>query len=440
MRFGLLSALLSLACIARVAGQCGDAVEQVAVHLGASPQASLTVNWALRDGCTATQPRVEFGPAADNMTEIAAATARTYTVGSYTSPALFNATLGGLSAAQRIFYRAGDDACGWSCVASALTAPAPGVAGVRLAIFGDVGTTDNSVSTLQGVLAQHEAVPYAAGILLGDVSYADGVQPVWDDFGRMAQFISSKLPIQTLPGNHEWFDVSDHQFTAYRSRFSVPAQGDGGEDIYYSFKTGLFTVIMLAGYCPQMSSTGTQPCLAAGTEQRNWLIGTLNSVDRAVTPWVIVAFHQPFVNSNTAHSIAKEGLPMQAAIEDILYQYKVDAVFSGHVHAYERSCRQYQYKCVDTGPVYFTVGDGGNREGLAAKWVEPCPEWSVYRQATYGHGELEAVNATHARWLWRQNKDLTPGIIDEFYIVKGEQVPGAGACTTAQAIRRNATA
>ena len=50
------------------------------------------------------------------------------------------------------------------------------------------------------------------------------------------------------------------------------------------------------------------------------------------------------------------GAPMQAAIEDTLYAAKVDMVFSGHVHAYERSCRVYRYKCVADAPYYITIG------------------------------------------------------------------------------------
>lgn len=95
---------------------------------------------------------------------------------------------------------------------------------------------------------------------------------------------------------------------------------------------------------------------------------------------------------------------MQVAIEDILYNAKVDIVFSGHVHAYERSCQVYKYACTEGAPYYVTVGDGGNAEGLATPWVTPQPAWSLYRQASYGFGELTVVNATHSLWQWHQNE------------------------------------
>jgi hypothetical protein len=109
---------------------------------------------------------------------------------------------------------------------------------------------------------------------------------------------------------------------------------------------------------------------------------------------------------------------MEAAIEDTLYNAKVDLVFSGHVHAYERSCQVYKYVCTSGAPYYITIGDGGNAEGLAASWKTPQPSWSMFRQASYGHGELTAVNATHLLWQWRQNGDLIPTDIDSFWIEK----------------------
>ncbi|MCI53136.1 purple acid phosphatase 18-like, partial [Trifolium medium] len=40
-------------------------------------------------------------------------------------------------------------------------------------------------------------------------------------------------------------------------------------------------------------------------------------------------------------------------------------VLAGHVHAYERSKRVYNGRLDPCGAVHITIGDGGNREGLA---------------------------------------------------------------------------
>ncbi len=50
------------------------------------------------------------------------------------------------------------------------------------------------------------------------------------------------------------------------------------------------------------------------------------------------------------------------------------------------------------------IGDGGNHEGLAHDFMRPSPAWSAFREASYGHGTLEVVNATHALWKWHRNQ------------------------------------
>ena len=46
------------------------------------------------------------------------------------------------------------------------------------------------------------------------------------------------------------------------------------------------------------------------------------------------------------------------------HRYKVNAVVSGHVHAYERSYPTFNGTRVPDGVQYLNVGDGGNREGV----------------------------------------------------------------------------
>lgn len=106
--------------------------------------------------------------------------------------------------------------------------------------------------------------------------------------------------------NSEWFDDDQNAFTAYLSRFDNPPV-NGKRELYYSFDAGQVHWVMVAGYCPEMKSTSTQPCLQEGSPQREWLVNDLTKVDRNVTPWVVVFFHEPYVNSNTAHPMSSEG-------------------------------------------------------------------------------------------------------------------------------------
>ena len=160
------------------------APSQIATRFGASPATSLVVSWAADARCASAS--VIFGQSAGSLDRSAAAARFSYSApatfgsnASYASPAIFAATLSGLQVSQPVFYSVGADACGgWSPTLSASTAPDAGVAGATVAIIGDLGQTANSSTTLANILARSAAAaaPFAATLLVGDLSYANGDQ------------------------------------------------------------------------------------------------------------------------------------------------------------------------------------------------------------------------------------------------------------------------
>ncbi|KAG2451406.1 hypothetical protein HYH02_004006 [Chlamydomonas schloesseri] len=87
--------------------------------------------------------------------------------------------------------------------------------------------------------------------------------------------------------------------------------------------------------------------LGPGGSQAAWLQADLAAVDRCATPWVVVGIHRPMYVVYPHKDNRIVGEHIRAAIEDLLLQYRVDLVLSGHVHAYYRSCSAAGNKCVE---------------------------------------------------------------------------------------------
>ena len=108
---------------------------------------------------------------------------------------------------------------------------------------------------------------------------------------------------------------------------------------------------------------------------------------------------------------------MREAMEQLFHDARVDAIFAGHVHAYERSYKVFRQVANPCGATYINIGDGGNREGLARKYL-PQPDWSAFREASFGHGILSVKNKTHLQWSWHRDQDKDRVVSDEVWIAK----------------------
>ncbi|TYH82092.1 hypothetical protein ES332_D02G047700v1 [Gossypium tomentosum] len=384
----------------------------------------------------------------------------------YTSGIIHHVRLTGLKPNTFYYYQCGDPSIpAMSDVHYFRTMPASGPRSYpgRIAIIGDLGLTYNTTSTIDHLMSNHPNLV----LLIGDASYAnlyltngtgadcyscafsdtpihETYQPRWDYWGRFMQPLVSKVPLMMIEGNHEIEEqIEKKTFAAYSARFAFPSEESGSSStFYYSFNAGGIHFVMLGGYTDYNKSG----------DQYQWLKKDLAKVDRKVTPWLVATWHPPWYSTYTAHY--REAECMRVAMEDLLYKYGVDIVFNGHVHAYERSNRVYNYNLDPCGPVHITIGDGGNREKMAITHAdEPgnCPkpsttldkfmggfcafnftsgpasgkfcwdrqpDYSAYRESSFGHGILEVKNETHALWTWYRNQDAYGTTGDVVYIVR----------------------
>ncbi|KAF6141141.1 hypothetical protein GIB67_006586 [Kingdonia uniflora] len=359
----------------------------------------------------------------------------------YPFEGLLNYTSPRLEPGRKYNYKCGDSSL--SAVSEehffeTLPMPSPNMYPRRIAILGDLGLTSNSSTTVDHLMENDPSLV----VMVGDLSYANqyittGVkgascfscafpdapiretyQPRWDMWGRFMEPLTSRVPMMVIEGNHEIeLQVDGVTLESYRARFSVPSQECGSNSsLYYSYNAGGIHFIMLGAY------------------------GDYNRTDRSVTPWLVAAWHSPWYNSYSSHY--QEFECMRQEMEALLYGYGVDIVFNGHT-------------LDQCAPVYVTIGDGGNIEKVdidhaddPGKCPSPgdnkpefggvchfnftsgpamgrfCwdkqPEWSAYRESSFGHGILEVMNSTYALWTWHWNQDTYKGNKhgDQLYIVR----------------------
>ena len=228
------------------------------------------------------------------------------------------------------------------------------------------------------------------------------------------------------PGNHEIEYGSDGRvFLAFEERYKMPAVkpaefgtitippainpnngkpycGSSVFQMEYNWGNSFFSYEAASAHFIYLNPYSTTDEQSA---QYQWLLSDLESVDRSVTPWLIVVMHCPWYNSNTLHYAEEQTVWMRDAMESIFYKHHVNIVFTGHVHAYERTYPVFQNETRSDGVVYITIGDGGNKEGHADTYYDP-PSWSAYRNGTqYGHGELSLWNKDKLTWRWFRNVD-----------------------------------
>ncbi|KAL0854020.1 hypothetical protein Bca101_059172 [Brassica carinata] len=386
----------------------------------------------------------------------------------YTSGIIHHVLIDGLEPETKYYYRCGDSSVpAMSEEISFETLPLPSKDSYphRIAFVGDLGLTSNTTTTIDDLMDNDPSLV----VIVGDLTYAnqyrttggkgascfscsfpdapirETYQPRWDAWGRFMEPLTSKVPTMVIEGNHEIEpQASGVTFKSYSERFAVPASESGSNsNFYYSFDAGGVHFVMLGAYV-DYNQTGAQYA---------WLKEDLSKVDRSVTPWLVATKHPPWYNSYSSHY--QEFECMRQEMEELLYQHRVDIIFAGHVHAYERMNRIYNYTLDPCGAVYITIGDGGNIEKVDVDFADDpgkcpspgdnvpeiggsCPlnftsgpakgkfcwdrqpDWSAFRESSFGHGILEVMNSTHALWTWHRNQDVfkDDSYGDQIYIVR----------------------
>ena len=289
----------------------------------------------------------------------------------------------------------------------------------------------------------------------GDLSYAIGFAAVWDWWLWTIEELTSKIVYFTNPGNHE-FDApkfpADRPASWFRGTDSggecgvpaaklMPSPRAGIDRDWWSVDIGLV----------HMVSINTEADITPGSPQHEWLARDLASVNRSVTPWIVLGGHRPmYIDSTYVCNGADPFHPndsggggdhepcdidvahyLKMSMEPLLLKHEVDLAFWGHSHVMQRHCAAYNGTCVtksvpwlplgantptvaparpgDPGPsdtppyvrfvepkatIHLVVGTAGAKHYKNA-FGDATDERCLYE---YGHVRFYAFNATHALW------------------------------------------
>lgn len=309
----------------------------------------------------------------------------------------------------------------------------------------------------------------------GDFAYADdwylkfanifdgkeAYQAILEQFYDQLAPVAGRKLYMASPGNHE-ADCSEipylldlcpegqKNFTDFMHRFentmpspfassstnttaqnlAARARSLANPPFWYSFEYGMAHIVMInteTDFPNAPDGTDGSAKLNSGpfgkpNQQTDFLKADLASVDRTVTPWVIVAGHRPWYSTGSSNGCTS----CQAAFEDIFYKYGVDLGVFGHVHNSQRFAPIYNGTADANGmnnpkaPMYIVAGGAGNIEGVNAPGTEPSYTEFAYG-ADYSYATVRFVDEQHLQVDFYQSSTGT--LLDSSTLFKSHTTP-----------------
>jgi len=207
----------------------------------------------------------------------------------------------------------------------------------RMVVYGDSRSYPAThAAVAAGIAASRPDIVLHTGDLVSGGAYGEFGQ----QFFTPARDLMLDTPLLPSLGNHE--DNSSWYFDL----LSLP-----GNERWFAFTYGCARIICL----------DTNASHSPGSAQHNWLLSELTSAECAAAAWRIVYFHHPPYSATAKHG---DDWGVRLTLVPFFEQHRVNVVFSGHSHAYERYA--------NNGIVYIVTGGGGAPlHGLQSRIVPP---------------------------------------------------------------------
>mmetsp|Transcript_2818 Transcript_2818/g.7223 ORF Transcript_2818/g.7223 Transcript_2818/m.7223 type:complete len:539 (-) Transcript_2818:84-1700(-) len=339
----------------------------------------------------------------------------------------------------------------WSPVHSFVSPLPPGDASsFSYLVYGDQGVPENGWgqgAAWTAALAAQQLPEIRAVHHFGDLSYARGAAHVWDAWLTMIEPYASRVPYHVSVGNHEYdydYDgngnsvvidendnnkdpsgANEHGYhpdwgnfgndsggecgVPTAKRFTMPNSTLSNGVFWYSHDFGSVHTLVLS----------SEHDMSPSSRQYRFLTHDLAAVNRTLTPWVVLEIHRPLYESEVKWDQNAVGIAQRFEIENVLFDYGVDLVLSGHYHAYLRTCDGlFRNRCHSGGPMHITVGTAGahlDQESLyETQWTEN------YIKETYGYGKITVANASSMLFEFiragAQDEDGTGEVLDHVWL------------------------
>ncbi|KAJ9134360.1 Purple acid phosphatase [Pleurostoma richardsiae] len=287
---------------------------------------------------------------------------------------------------------------------------------------------------------------------------SDAYEAILEQFYDQLAPVAARKPYMASPGNHEadceeipytsgLCPAGQRNFTDFMNRFGATmpstfpstsanatartlasnAKALANPPFWYSFEYGMVHVVMIdteTDFADAPDAPGGSAGLNSGpfgrtsAQQLDFLAADLASVDRAVTPWVVVGGHRPWYTTGSSSDACG---PCQDAFEPLLYRYGVDLGVFGHVHNSQRfvpvNGGVADPKGMDdpAAPMYIVAGGAGNIEGLSAVGANTTANAFAYAD-DFSYAKLSFLDSTHLKVDFIQS--TTGDILDSSVLYK----------------------
>jgi hypothetical protein len=250
------------------------------------------------------------------------------------------------------------------------TPPPPGdTKKIKVWVLGDFGFSgateigtnrqDSTIAAMKEFMTTNNIGPLDMWLWLGDNAYEKGQDNEYQEKifhkgrGRY-DWAFRQTPFYATPGNHDYYDGSFDTLQRNVIRYTKtihyydvvnnPTNGEGGgepsgTEAYYSYDYGNTHWISLDTYGFEKLGDFREKILVKDSKQYQWLKKDLAKA-RANPDinWVIVFTHMPPYSGGTHNSDGDGDLtPIRLNLVPLLDSNKVDVVFSGHSHDYQRT-------------------------------------------------------------------------------------------------------